>query len=140
MMLNQNPESFQFSPLVDPRESDANEIRSLYKIWDEMRVGDALPAWSRLNISVLKPWMGWLTVYGILPDQRDAIFRLVGSRFAAATGKDYTGKRLSQGSYSNTPEIVMENLRRIIAHGQACVQQNPVPTKPHNYAQASERL
>ncbi len=140
--MNSEPtlESFQFSPLLDPQDSEAKAITDLYRIWSDTRKGDALPAWSCLNIADLKPWMGWLTVYGIMPDQSDAVFRLVGSRFAAATGIDMTGKKLSEGSYSFTPQIVMENLRRIIAHGHACVQKNPVPTKPHNYARASERL
>ena len=78
----------------------------------------------------LKPWMGWLTVYGILPDQSDAKFRLVGTRFAEAAGLDLTGRMLSAQSYSLTPEIVMENLRRIIAHGHACVQQNQIAVIP----------
>ena len=133
-------ETFQFSPLVDPRESNSPKVVRLYEWWlDKMRDG-AIPAWSDIDVIELKPWMGWLTVYGILPDQSDAKFRLVGTRFAEAAGLDLTGRMLSAQSYSLTPEIVMENLRRIIAHGHACGQQNQISVIPYDDLRPSERL
>jgi hypothetical protein len=134
------PETFAFSPLLDPRESGSAKLVRLYDWWLQQRNGAAIPAWSDIDVIELKEWMGWLTVYGILPDRSDAKFRLVGTRFAETAGLDLTGRMLSAQSYSLTPAIVMENLRRIIAHGHACVQQNQIAVLPYDYLRPSERL
>ena len=83
--------------------------------------------------------MGWLNIYGLLPDRSDAKFRLVGSEFASVTGYDLTGKKLSEGSYSMTPAIVLENLCRVADHGDASLQRNKIYTNRHLSA-PSERL
>lgn len=134
------PETFRFSPLLDPRVSEAPSIVRLYEWWLDRKLDEPVPAWSGVDVIDLKPWMGWLTLYGMLPDHSDAMFRLVGTHFVEAAGIDLTGRMLSEQSYSLTPAIVLANLRRIISHGHACLQQNPVPALPYNYATPSERL
>lgn len=103
MTASPTPETFSFSPLLDPRESGSAKLIRLYDWWLEQRNGAAIPAWSTIDVVDLKEWMGWLTVYGILPNQSDAKFRLVGTRFAETAGLDLTGKMLSAQSYSLTP-------------------------------------
>ena len=133
-------DNFKYSPLLDPRESAAPEVNRLYDWWLERKGERELPAWSDVDVVELKPWMGWLTVYGIAPDQSDAKFRLVGSHFAKAAGYDLTGRMLSEGSYTCTPAIVMTNLRRIIGHRHACLQSNKILTLRYHYAKPSDRL
>lgn len=140
MTKDMTPETFQYSPLLDPRVSDAEEVTELYAWWLAQKGDKPLPAWSDVEVMELKPWMGWLTIYGMLPDHSDARFRLVGSEFASAVGLDLTGRLLSEQSYSLTPAIVLRNLHRIIAHGHACLQRNPIPIIPNHYARPSDRL
>lgn len=135
------PETFNFSPLLDPRKSNNPELIALYDWWLAQREPDRrMPAWSAVDITELKPWMGWLTIYGLLPDRSDAKYRLVGSNFTEAAGYDMQGKMLSEGSYTLTPEIVLANLCRISDHGHACVQENPLEITPTRYARPSQRL
>jgi hypothetical protein len=133
--------TFSFSPLVDPRASGNPFLIELYEGWLGLRPpGRRMPAWSDAEIIDLKPWMGWLTIYGLEPDRSDARYRLVGSAFAEAAGYDMTGKMLSEGAYTLTPEIVLANLCRISDHGHACVQENPLDITPTRFARPSQRL
>lgn len=133
--------TFKFSPLLDPRESSNQKLVDLYDWWLAQRLdGQAIPSWSKIDVIDLKRWMGLLTVYQLLPDGSDAVFKLVGTDIVQIAGFDLTGKRLSAGSYTLTPEIVLENLNRIARHAHACIQTNPVLIAPTGYAKPSERL
>lgn len=141
MSADLDPDTFEFSPLLDPLESENSSLIALYEWWlSQRRDGQRMPSWALVDTIDLAPWMGWLTVYALLPDYSDAEFRLVGTNFVEAAGVDRTGKMLSEGSYSFTPAIVLRNLQRIGQHAHACVQRNPISITPTGYAEPSERL
>ena len=141
MTSDLSAKTFKFSPLLDPREGSDQKLIDLYDWWlAQRRDGQAMPSWSNVDVIDLKRWMGLLTIYQLLPDGSDAIFKLVGTRIVEAAGFDLTGKRLSAGSYTLTPEIVLANLHRISSHAHACVQTNPIMIAPTGFAKPSERL
>ena len=137
-------DSYQISevdPLLHPQESEDSKIMGLYDWWKSQKLQhDRLPNWSSVDVIELKPWMGWLIIYGLIDDGADALYRLVGSRFAEIAGVDLTVKCVSKGSYGLKPNIVLEYLRQVSLNGHACFQRNPVELISNISAKHTDRL
>ena len=73
MEQQQDFSNFKLNPLYDPRESESPTLLALYDWWCGLRRGKTYPDWSDVDVTELKPWMGWLNIYGLLPDR--SVFR-----------------------------------------------------------------
>jgi len=94
-------------------------ISGFYALWDGKRRGAQMPARAAFDISELKPWLGWIAMFDVipggLPDGHDFKYRLVGSNFARHHGRDPTGQLVSEAALTNDRKVVLENLRAICA-------------------------
>jgi len=131
----------QFPPLVSPEASSSEKVLKLHDWWlSRIPAGRRLPTWSSVDVGELGEWIGWLLVFGILPDRSDAKYRLVGSEIVKRTGYDLTGRMVSQETYTLRPELVMYNLRRICDYGAACLQIDQLTVNRTGYATSRQRL
>jgi len=141
----QTAETFRYAPLLDPFDYNYDSIRRLAEWWRGQAVDQGtpdLPDWHKIDKLGLVPWMGWLAVYRLDWEGArvvDACFRLVGTKIVDTAGYDLTGARLSERSYSLTPDIVIGNLNRIARHGKPAVQNNLIRILG-DYAELSDRL
>src|SRR4051794_26399617 len=77
---------------------------------------------SDLDVFMLQPWLGWLTVYEEMDDGADFFVRLDGSNIVALTGHEWTGRRMSElDPHYAAP--VLEALRRAVWERQPLVDQ-----------------
>jgi hypothetical protein len=133
--------NYQFPPLLDPSESASEDIWRLHDWWLSIREpGDRYPKWSNVDIVDLKDCFGWLMVYGLEPDLSDAEYRLVGSMIVERAGYDLTGSRVSEQTYTLTPELVLFNLRRVCERSGCSLQTNPLDVNKTGRTRSFERL
>lgn len=80
---------------------------SLIALWNDRREGRVLPSWSAFAFEDFRGWWGWVAVGELLdaPDARIR-FRLWGTRIAAISGVEWTGRVLPhpQSSGDDAPQ------------------------------------
>lgn len=77
-------------PTADPRAG------ALYDKWSSLCVDGRPPGRDALDVFTLRPWLGHISVYEAIDGGADFRIRLEGTRIAAMTGEDWTGRRASQ--------------------------------------------
>jgi hypothetical protein len=89
----------------------------LHALWDAKRAGRAMPARADFDIDDLKPWLGWLVLYdvlpGALPDGPDFAYRLFGTQMAHGVGGELTAGRVSQAAMTLDRPFALETLREV---------------------------
>lgn len=129
------------SPLRLPSESQSPKVHALYEWWLSQIVDiKKYPKWSTVDVISLKDWMGSLVVYGIIDNQSDAVYRLVGTKITQAAGYDLTGKRVSEHSFTRSPGRVLENIKRIVLRETACTQDDSLISNKSGSALTTDRL
>ena len=89
----------------------------LHALWDAKRAGRTMPARADFEFEELKPWLGWLVLYdvlpGALPDGPDFAYRLFGSLVAHGMGAELTAGRVSQAAMTVDRSFALETLRAV---------------------------
>src|SRR5215469_7197541 len=70
------------------------QLRFLLAYWETLRAGRAMPLVAEIDPLAMKPALGYILLVDPEPDG-DFRYRLYGSRIAAISGFDLTGKRVS---------------------------------------------
>lgn len=80
----------------DTSPDELNVFGSLKQLWDDRRVGDALPAWRDFDFVDFKGWHGWISVDDIIPGPTyESVFRLWGTALTELYEVDYTNCKFS---------------------------------------------
>lgn len=77
-------------PSADPRAG------SLHEKWASLCRDGLPPDREALDVFALEPWLGHISIYEAVGDGADFRIRLEGTRIAAMTGEDWTGRLASQ--------------------------------------------
>lgn len=90
---------FHLSTDVDEQQMSHPGHRQLFDVWQRARddFGSPLPGRQHLDLWTLKPILANLMLLQHLPAENDFVFRVFGTNIAAETGRDLTGRRISDG-------------------------------------------
>lgn len=139
--MSESLDDGSFTTLDNPSEHHSSRVRALFEWWvKRIDVSEKYPKWSDIDVIELKPWMGWLVVYDVPNILSDVAYRLVGTFVVQAAGYDLTGKKVSDSSYTLTPDRVLYNIKRIIDHGAACTQSEALIVRSTGSALSTDRL
>lgn len=94
-------------PTADPRAG------SLHRKWESLCRGGLPPDRESLDVFALEPWLGHISIYEAVGDGIDFRIRLEGTRIAAMTGEDWTGRLASQVDAAFGTALV-EMLREVL--------------------------
>ncbi|MBI1245215.1 MAG: PAS domain-containing protein [Alphaproteobacteria bacterium] len=89
----------------------------LYALWEAKRGDRTMPARADFAIDELKPWLGWLVLYDVLPaalpDGHDFAYRLFGTRVVDGVPGELTAGRVSQAAITADRSFALETLRTV---------------------------
>ena len=77
---------------VESRDDMPATVRSLLDLWHSFDTDGGRPTRQDLTPFTLKPWLGFIDVYGVEDGGRTFRIRLNGSHTTAMTGEDWTGR------------------------------------------------
>jgi hypothetical protein len=72
------------------------ETGALYRLWRDAREEWGVPTRQALSPDALRPWLGSLSIYERLSGGDDFRIRLEGTKLAAMSGEDWTGRLASE--------------------------------------------
>lgn len=110
MVLDQRVD--RLPPTADPRAG------ALHDRWSALQVDGGPPDREALDVFALRPWLGHISVYEAIDGGADFRIRLEGTRIAAMTGEDWTGRRASDVDSVFGTDLCGE-LRRALETAQA---------------------
>lgn len=94
-------------PTADPR------ARALHDTWSSLCSDGQPPDRETLDVFTLRPWLGHISVYEAVDGGADFRIRLEGTRIAAMTGEDWTGRHASQVDQA-FGSALLEALREVL--------------------------
>jgi hypothetical protein len=84
------------APGPDPGAMLLPELGALYRFWRDAKGDRLIPSRREFGPEALRPWLGHLSVYELLPGGDDFRIRLEGTKIVALTGEDWTGRLVSE--------------------------------------------
>lgn len=91
------------SPAADADPgSFCDDVLAFHAIWQEKRLGRALPARADFDPAEMKAHLPGITLIDVVPDARRFVYRLVGTREVAMRDNDPTGKGVAEGYFGET--------------------------------------
>jgi hypothetical protein len=101
--------TLQFLDVCSPPVAD------IFHYWDGKRAGRALPRRSDIDPADIVRHLPGLVLVEVKRDPLDFVYRLVGTREAAARGCDPTGKRVAENWFGSDAQDVVSNYERVVA-------------------------
>jgi len=93
-------------------------VAELLALWKSKRGRSRLPARRAFDFGELKPWLGHIILFDVVPDGlddgADFRYRLVGSNLTRVLGIDPTGRSVSEFCLTVDPKSALSNLRTIV--------------------------
>lgn len=99
----------------------------LLDIWSESRAGNSIPEWSAIDVASLEDWLGELHLVDWFDD--DFTFVVYGTKIAAWTGRNWTGRRFSETDYTSK-DNVRNYYRHVIEQAKPVAQRVEIPGWP----------
>lgn len=103
----------------------SDSCQSLYRFWDGLRQGRRCPDWADVDVTALKPWMGWLFIVDFPDrDSDDGHFTLVGTEIARRFNTDYTGWKVTEVGAVPRPDRLRQSYGQARRSGKPLVSVN----------------
>lgn len=90
-------------------------VAEVFHYWDRKRAGRALPPRSDIDPDELRRHLPAIMLVEVKRDPLDFVYRLVGTREAAARGSDPTGKRVAESWFGPSAPDVIADYERVVA-------------------------
>jgi hypothetical protein len=101
--------TLQFLDVCSPPVAD------IFHYWDCKRAGRLIPRRSDIDPADIVRHLPGLVLVDVKRDPLDFVYRLVGTREAAARGCDPTGKRVAENWFGSDAQDVVSNYERVVA-------------------------
>lgn len=82
-----------------------DRLLSLYRYWSGKRRGRTMPARADLEVTEMKPWLGYLNLVEVRRDPLDFHYRVFGTHIAALVGFDLTGESIEETPSGDVAEV-----------------------------------
>jgi hypothetical protein len=90
-------------------------VAEFFHYWDGKRGGRVMPQRSDIDPGEIRRHLPGLVLVEVKREPLDFVYRLVGTREAAARGNDPTGKRVAENWYGSDAADVVANYERVVA-------------------------
>lgn len=111
------------SDIVD--EPASKFVIDFTHLWRSMCRGDEIPARSDFPMDVLIPWLGHILIMDVVDQARDFRYRLVGTELVKTSGRDLTGKLISECDYDCDVQSVVSSFRKPVETRQPVFRRGP---------------
>jgi hypothetical protein len=115
-----------------PAASDLvpSQLHFLHDYWTTLAAGRPMPFTSDIDPLAMKPALGYIMLLDVIDGGRDFRYRLYGSRIAAVSGFDVTGRLVSEHPASSyMVQLTMAIYRAVVLRGEpVCTEHGPPAT------------
>lgn len=112
-------------PIEDRDDLEHERLRGLYDYWRRKRRDRPVPDRADIDPVEMVPWLPHLLLVETMPEIPDVRFRLIGTWVAGRTGRDDTGKSLTEIGISDSRARVRDAYLEAARLGRACRRTGP---------------
>ncbi len=111
------------------------QLRFLHDYWTTLAAGRPMPLTSDIDPLAMKPALGYIMLIDVIDGGQDFRYRLFGSRIAAVSGFDVTGRLVSEHpSSSYIVQLSMALYRAVGVRGEPAFTAHGPPATHHTAA------
>ena len=100
------------------------DMALFYDYWNRKRGRRRMPARCDLDPVDMKHHLPGVMLVEVVPDAREFVYRLVGTREATMRGRDPTGKSVPEEFFADSAESAFRCYRKVVAEGAPLVSKN----------------
>ena len=108
----------------------APAIAQFTELWRSRCQGNTLPGRGDFDWSDLRPWFGSILMMDVIDGGADFRYRLIGVKLIEAVHRDLTGKMVSECSYGDNRDNVVDTFRRPVIERAPVFRKGPVVWRP----------
>lgn len=106
-------------------ERAGENVRALYFYWRAKCRDGRLPRRADIDPTEIPSLLPYLTIVEVVPDQRQYVYRLVGTKEVEIRGQDPTGKSVAEAYYGPSVEDSYASYERTVATAQPFYDDSP---------------
>jgi hypothetical protein len=99
--------------MQDWQESCHPDILKMLAYWESKRNGRVMPCRNDIDPAELVGFLPNLMIVDVVQDERQFVYRLVGTGEVQVRGHDPTGKSVREGYFAASPEAAMARYQRV---------------------------